>query len=160
MEQSLSHNFLETLPSSLSLWTRWRSLRWWSCIFHRPWPRMTEEYMPCVMMGARMLFVCLNIAYCYACNHRSIGFGNEFGIQMYVPESIRIRDRVLRAPPGEESISFSFASSHTTLQNMRPLWRINEEIYVQIRHLRHHRLQTNNNIFQVQVLIYQVSLWL
>lgn len=77
--------------------------------------------MPCVMMGARMLFVCLNIAYCYACNHRSIGFGNEFGIQMNVPESIRIRDKVLRAPPGEESISFSFASSHTTLQNMRPL---------------------------------------
>lgn len=43
--------------SVLSCRTLWRSLLRWSWIFQRPCPSITVEYIPCVMMGARILFV-------------------------------------------------------------------------------------------------------
>lgn len=40
------YNLFEFFPSNLRLWILWRSLLRWSCIFQRPYPNMTAEYMP------------------------------------------------------------------------------------------------------------------
>lgn len=54
---SIIHSLFELSPN-LSCWILWRSLRRWSCIFQRPCPNITAEYIPWVIMGARILSVC------------------------------------------------------------------------------------------------------
>lgn len=51
------HKLSELFPSILSCWILWCSLLRWSWIFHSPCPNITAEYIPCVMIGARMLSV-------------------------------------------------------------------------------------------------------
>ena len=127
-----SYNVSELFPWLLTCWILCRSLLLWSWIFQSPWPRTTAEYMPWVIIGARMLSVCIVPITHRHCQsfHESYFLNIKLNILIRVhysciddrstilciPGSIRSQGRKPRFLLEAGSIFSSFASSRTKLQ--------------------------------------------
>ena len=124
-----SYNVSELFPWLLTCWILCRSLLLWSWIFQSPWPRTTAEYMPWVIIGARILSVCIVpitqtlsiVSWIVFCEHKA-EYINSCPLFMHrstilcIPGSIRSQGRKPRFLLEAGSIFSSFASSRTKLQ--------------------------------------------
>lgn len=166
------HKLSELLPSILTCWILCRSLLRWSWIFQSPWPRITAEYIPCVMIGARMLSVwkcrdkrhsnmwvscLLKLVHCVIYLER-LGLAWQGKV---LPGSIRNRGREQGVLRGGESRSSSFVVSRTTLQMFtQKMLRVSETAVIDEVKIEYNRSACNRfSIFTLTILsFFQASL--
>ena len=90
-----------------------------SWILQSPCPSKTAEYLPCVIIGARILrvYTCITNRSCKSTIYEDRWLLTVIE-EAVPPESIRIQGRELAKLPEVENISSSFPFFHTKLHNI------------------------------------------